>query len=461
MIPVYQAPKSRGTACRAPTDTMPWVPKTKWAQNETGAHKGRPYITEKPLTLCRLYNTMKIRMKLRKEELAIYVSFLLLLLIAPHAEANEYVDYAPGKGIKIKAIDVKIEPSMVFDFQGTPNPNKRSRGDFNVSWVAYWNFYKKFEDWGLLFLQLRQGWGDTVEKDLSLFANVNYNASDYGGNIKGKEFSYRHYFFDKQLSIASGKYNPRNMVCQNEYAYDDDIQFINDLFNIFPGIEWPADYTFTIHGYMRLESIDFFEFEFNYFEGDADWEKIFKHGMYTWQLNFKPASFFNLDPEEWDGNYRFYAWLNTRKHTKLVDEGTPPSADTKESNYGFGISFDQMATDVFGLFCRLGWQRADVIPADGGASVLLAWLGGIQMTGKYWNREEDVVSFGIGQIAPSKEYIDAGNSGKPEGHIETYYRCQVNEVLQIGPDFQLIWNPDGVGGQEPVFTYGFKTRLVF
>jgi len=393
--------------------------------------------------------------------LAICASSLLLPLSRTRAEAGEYVDYTPGEGIEIKPLDVKIAPSTVFDLQGTPNPNSRSSGDLNASWVMYWDMSKKFEDWGLLLFQLRQGWGDTVEKDLRLFANVNYNASDYGGNIKAKKFSYRHYFCDKQVSIACGKYQARDMVCQNEYAYDDDIQFINNLFNIFPGIEWPTQYTFTINGYICLESIDFLEFEFNYFEGDGDWEKIFKHGMYTWQLNFKPASFFNLDHDEWDGNYRFYAWLNARKHAKLVDKGDAPSTDTKESNYGFGISFDQMATDVFGLFCRLGWQRADVIPADGGATILLAWLGGIQMTGKHWNRKEDVVSFGIGQIAPSKEYIDAGNSGKPEGHIETYYRCQVNKVLQIGPDFQLIWNPDGVGGVDPVFTYGFRTRLVF
>jgi len=310
-------------------------------------------------------------------------------------------------------------------------------------------------------VQIRQGWGDTVEKDLSLFANVNYNASDYGGNIKVKKFFYEQYFCDKQVSVLCGKVNPRDIVCQNIYAEDDDTQFINFLFNKFPGIEWPADYPFTIHGHARLKSIDFLEFEFNYFDGDADWKKIFKNGIFTWQLNLKPASLFELDPAQWDGNYRFYTWLNARKHRRLVDEGAPPSIDTKELNYGFGISFDQMATDVFGLFCRVGVQRPDVIPADGGGTFLLTWLGGVQMTGEYWKRKEDVVSFGIGQIAPSKEYIDAGNAGKPEGHIETYYRCQVNKCFQIGPDFQLIWNPDGVGDQEPVFTYGFRTRIVF
>jgi len=388
--------------------------------------------------------------------------FTLTLFVNSAAMARDgYITYTPGEGMEIKALDVKFEPSTVFDFQGCPKPNKRPGGDFGVSWVAYYDVYKKFGDWALAFAQLRQGWGDTVEKDLSLFSNVNYNASDYGGNIKLKKFSYEHYFCDKQLSVSCGKLKPRNLFCQNRYAYDDDTQFINTLFNLFPGIEWPVDFTFTIHAKMCLQEISFLEFEFNYFEGDADWEKIFKHGVFTWQLNLKPASFFDLDDEQWKGNYRFYAWLNARKHARLVNRGDTPTIDTKLPNYGFGISFDQMATDVFGLFCRLGNQRPDVIPANGNAAIVLAWLGGIQMTGKFWQRGKDVVSFGVGQVVPSKEYIGAGNAGKPEGHVETYYRCQINECLQIGPDFQLIWNPDGVGGETPVFTYGFKTRIVF
>jgi len=392
---------------------------------------------------------------------AAFVFAIALFTCGAAMAQGKYVTYTPGEGMEIKALDLKFEPSTVFDFQGCPKPNKRPGGDVGVSWVAYYNARKKFDDWGLAWVQLRQGWGDTVEKDLSLFSNVNYNASDYGGNIKLKKFGYKQYFCDKQFSLTFGQLKSRDLFCQNEYAHDDDTQFINTLFNLFPAIEWSDDFTFTIHAKMCLEAIDFLEFEFNYFEGDADWEKIFKYGVFTWQLNLKPASFFDWDPDEWQGNYRFYMWLNARKHAKLVDEGEPPSIDTKLANYGFGISFDQMATDVFGLFCRLGAQRPDLIPTRGGATIVLAWLGGIQMTGKYWQREEDVVSFGIGQVVPSKEYIDAGNPGKPEGHIETYYRCQINKSLQIGPDFQLIWNPDGVGGEDLIFTYGFKTRVVF
>ncbi len=372
-----------------------------------------------------------------------------------------YVTYVPGDGMEIKALDVKFAPSTVFEFQGCPKPNKRGGGDFGVSWVAYYNVRKKFEDWGFAWVQIRQGWGDTVEKDLSLFCNVNYNASDYGGNVKIKKFGYKHYFCDKQLSLSAGKLKPRELFAQNRYANDDDIQFINKFFNMFPGIEWPVDFTFGVHAGMRLKSIDFVEFEFNYFEGDADWKKIFKHGVFTWQLNFKPASFFKLNREKWGGNYRFYAWLNARKHSKFAGEGRPAAIDLNLVNYGFGISFDQMITDVFGFFCRAGNQRPDIIPVNGGPSVALAWLGGAQMTGEYWNRKEDVLSFGVGQIVPSKDYIDAGNPGKPEGHIETYYRCQINKCLQIGPDFQLIWNPDGAGDEPPIFTYGFRTRIVF
>jgi len=396
---------------------------------------------------------------MRKKTVFIFAA--LFFLNGTAMAQDGYVAYTPGEGVEVKALDLKFEPSTYFDFQGCPKPNKRSGGDFGVSWVAYYDAHKKFGDWAIAWAQIRQGWGDTVEKDLGLFCNVNYNASDYGGNVKIKKFGYKHYFCDRQLALSCGKMKTRNVFCQNKYANNDDTQFINTLFNEFPGIDWPVDFTFTMRAEMHLEAIDFLEFEFNYFEGDADWEKIFTHGVFTWQLNLKPASFFDLNPEEWEGNYRFYTWLNTRKHAGLVKKWDPPAIDTKLPNYGFGISFDQMATDVFGLFCRVGCQQPDVIPADGGVTVLVAWAGGVQMTGRYWDRDKDVLSFGIGQIAPSKEYIDAGNPGKPEGHIETYYRCQVNKCLQISPDFQLIWNPDGVGGETPVFTYGFRVGIVF
>jgi len=375
------------------------------------------------------------------------------------------VVYVPGQGMSVEALELTIEPSATIIFQGTPRTNKKEIKEFAVTYVGYLQFTKKFGKWAKAFLEVKQGWGDRLEEQLSLFANVNYNAWDVKGNIRARKFWYQQNFFDEQFTISSGQYNSRDVFAQNKYARDDDIQFLNWLMNRFPGIEWPASYCFTIHSYAGFEAIDFLEFEFNYFDADSDWEKVFHRGMATWQVNLKPASLLEIDPEQWEGNYRFYAWVNTRKHTKLVDAGEAKSKDTKEINYGFGLSYDQMITDVFAVFGRFGWQRPDIEPATpnataGGVSAL-AWFTGAQMTGRYWNREDDVIAVAVGQIVPSGKYKDAGNPGRAEGHIEMYYRYQLDKCISISPDFQIIWNPDGDEAlrNNPVFTYGARINI--
>ena len=130
------------------------------------------------------------------------------------------------------------------------------------------------------------------------------------------------------------------------------------------------------------------------------------------------------------------------------------------------MSADQRITDIYGTFVRLEWQRPDLIPADGGATIEWSWSTGAQMTGKYWNREDDVLAIAIGQDFPSDDYKDAGNPANGEGHFEAYYNFKINKYLAISPDFQLIWNPNGVKQSseddgDPVFVYGTRAHLAF
>lgn len=377
-------------------------------------------------------------------------------------EKDGYVIYKAGEGISVEALNLTVKPSTVIVFQGTPDPNAGGgSGKFGASWAAYLSVKKKFGDWANVFVQIQSGWGDTVERSLDLFSNVNYNAYDVGGNVRARKFSYEQYFFEKQLTASCGKYNPRDVFAVNKYMRDDDTQFLAWIFNKTPAIEWPADYTFTIHADLQPKAVGCFEFAFNFFEGDSDWQKIFRHGIYTAEVNFKPASLFSLDPEKWDGNYKFYGWLNTRKHTKFTDAGCPPSNMTKKLSYGFGISADQMITETLGLFGVVGWKRPDVMPAGGGTTLEWVWSAGAQVTGKYWKREKDILAFAVGQAIPSGDYKDAGNAAGGEGHIEAYYRCQLNKCFSVSPNVQLVWNPGGEGKEDPVFVYGWRMRMVF
>lgn len=424
--------------------------------------------------------------------LSIFVGLLLLgVLFAPYGETSSYqrikkthrlnrektdlalekkqvsvnkgLQYSPKTGLYIVPWDLTFDPSSTFIFQGTPETNVANSRKTGASWVLYLDFIKKFDDWGVAFFELKTGLGGALADSLSLFNDVNYNSDPLGGNVKAEVYWYKQFFFDRQMSILCGKILSRGLFAQSEYAGDDDMQFLGYIFNESPTIEWPAGKGFTINSEICLKSMDFMEFSFNYWEGDSDWERVFNGGIYTMQVNIKPSKLLGMDKSQWDGNYRFYSWLNTRFHTKLVDFRSTPSSDVKEYNYGFGLSFDQMITDVYGVFARCGFQRPDLIPAVGGTTVGFSWVAGGQMKGKCWGREKDVLGIGVAQVVPSKEYVKSGQPGRTEGHLEAYYSFAITDFLFISPDTHLVWNPDGVSSEvtNPVFVYGLRVHADF
>jgi high affinity Mn2+ porin len=173
------------------------------------------------------------------------------------------------------------------------------------------------------------------------------------------------------------------------------------------------------------------------------------------QVKFKPGFF------ERNGNYRFLGWANDSEHTKWND-----SSSTKESAYGFGISFDQELTDFMGVFLRYGWQDPDVYLNGESFSLERAWSGGIEIGGRLWGRNEDKAGFALGRIKPSDEYKKAssGIDAKNEGHFEAYYNYKVNEHLSLTPDIQVIWNPygdDAANGKSAVTVLGMRCQVDF
>ncbi len=375
---------------------------------------------------------------------------------------KEYVVYTPGEGIAIPPISLTIEPSGTMLMQGTPNPNNASGGKVKASWVGYIHFEKKFEDWGIAFLRLQLGQGCGVEPDLMLFNQVDYNALDNNATVEPRKYWYRQYLFNKQFSVQIGKMDQKPYLDVSKYAGDDDIQFLGDMFNRSAVVEWPEDYGFGIVSKFAPDQIDFVQLGVNYFDAKADWKSIIYNCMVTAEIKIDVPKLLNLNQKKYDGNYRFFGWLNTLKHEKI----SSPYDNDRRVNYGFGFGFDQSITDWFGVFGRVGWQRPDLVPAEGGATIEWSWSTGIEMNGKHWRRGKDAFGFGVGQLFPSLEYKKRGFPAAVEGHLDSYYRVYVNECLTLGPDLQLIWNPNGVsnsneGDAEPIFVYSVRANLVF
>lgn len=382
------------------------------------------------------------------------------------------IQYKPGEGLKVPPCGIEITAGATFVLQGTPNANNTGNKEasrFDAAWSADIYIQKVFEEWGYALMHLEPGQGRGAEEDLSLYSNVNRDQNDTSANIPITELWYEHYLFARQVAITAGKMDPANYIDQNEYAHDETTQFLGRIFRQNPAIEWPNDNTLGARLIIAPEMLPYLSIESTYFDADNDWEAVFDRPFISTQLNLKPSKAFNIDPEQWDGNYRFYWWIDARNHAKLVASGESAANDVKNSNTGFGLSFDQMITDGFGIFGRFGWQRPDLALASTSANSApaeVSWSGGLQMTGKYWKRADDVLACGIGQVFPSSYYKDAGNGGAQEGHFETYYKCQLLKWLAFTPDFQWIWNPRGIshsyqGDNNTIFVYGVRGQIDF
>ncbi len=384
---------------------------------------------------------------------------------------NRLIKYSPGEGVELGSCGFKIQAGATFIFQGTPNANgagDKESSRYDASWSSDIYIEKAFDDWGLALLHLEPGQGDALEGDLSVFSNVNRDSNDTGSDVPITELFYEHYLFNKQLVITVGKMDPANYVDQNEYAFDETTQFLGRVFRNSPAIEWPDDNTLGAAVTVAPSNIPYMLFSVNYFNTDNSWENIFDKIFISTQITFMPEKAFGWE-EKWSGNYRVYWWFNGLDHAKLVDQGEPSSDQVKERNMGVGLSFDQKMGDIFGIFSRFGFQRGDIAMAGTNpntAACAAFWTAGIQATGESWKRPDDVIACSLGQIFPDKKYKDAGNGGAAEGHAEVYYRFQLNSNIAISPDFQFIWNPNGIshsyqGDNDLIFVYGVRGQLDF
>lgn len=160
------------------------------------------------------------------------------------------------------------------------------------------------------------------------------------------------------------------------------------------------------------------------------------------------------------------AWYNNNEHI-----GWFGNDKDNKGTYGFALSFDQDITDSISLFTRWGWENPKVYnplvtaTGDNILSLEQSWSAGIQLKGKPWGREKDLLGFAIGQVMASDDYKKAlDRKGKNEGHVELYYNIHFNNHIYLGPNFQYIQNPYGkdiYDNTDPVFVYSIRTHIDF
>jgi len=379
------------------------------------------------------------------------------------SQFEEKLKRVPGETISL-AEGLELGAGATMIIQGANNVNyngdgqslKKNRTDGSYS--ADITLSKEFKEVsGKAFVHLENGQGKGLEDNLVLYSNVNRDINDEV-NVQVTEAWYEQGLFKDRAVVTFGKLDPTVYFDQSEVANDETTQFLGRIFRNSPTVDFPDNNAGIRLAYLPKEWL---ELGYGAFNAKSGWEKIGDNLFNIGQVSFK-TSFRNLP-----GNYRFYGWANNANHTKWNDP-----EKTKETAYGFGLSFDQKASDIVTLFARYGWQNPKVYnpeikttAGDFNYSLEQSWSTGFQVEGKPWGREKDVLAFAVGQVFPSGDYKDYyGYSAKPEGHIESYYKFYINNHLSLSPDFQYIWSPFGkdiADDTNPIFIGGMRAQVDF
>ncbi len=362
-----------------------------------------------------------------------------------------------------EGLEIGVGATMIV--QGTNNTNAgdtKKEGRFDASYSTDLIFTKEFpEANGKALVHVEANQGPGIDDNLVLYNWVNTD-SDFDNEARISCFWYEQGLFGGKALLTLGKLNSTHYFDANAAANDETTQFLAGIFGNNPAIDFPDNGAGMRAAFLPVQWL---ELGCGVFDADGDWEKIGDDLFTIGEIAFKPK-FKGLD-----GAYRFLAWRNTSNHT----EWRAPEND-KEASFGFALSFDQKVGRIVTLFTRYGWQDPDVYnPAFPATNDLLfslehSWSAGLQIEGKPWGREKDVLAFAFGQCIPSGEYKKAGADLDPprradrESYCEAYYNIRMNGHLSISPDLQYIWDPfgnDAADGPSGILVGGVRAQIDF
>ncbi|MCG6862011.1 MAG: carbohydrate porin [Chromatiaceae bacterium] len=104
-----------------------------------------------------------------------------------------------------------------------------------------------------------------------------------------------------------------------------------------------------------------------------------------------------------------------------------PAGDENESRLGYGLSFDQEFGEIVGGFLRFTWQEDDAA-----VDYKSMYSGGLNVSGKAWNRDEDNIGVGYARLK-------GGNGDVEKSQVfEVYYRAALNDFAAVTADVQYM-----------------------
>ena len=274
-------------------------------------------------------------------------------------------------------------------------------------------------------------WGGNVEDS---YKDINGRSRDYLLTAW-----YKHTFTFSEshaLGVTAGIIDATDYMDENAFANDEFTQFMNQALingpNVFlpsydmgVALEWHMD-RFSVKGVgMALGS--------NGEEGEFDEPYNFCGIQLGYQVDFGLG----------EGNYRMIVDATSRDFTNAAGTG-------KERKVAVLFSFDQQLGEVLGAWLRFGRQ-------DDEAAIHYnnIFSGGLNISGRLWNREGDNVGIGCARLMGGNQGVDYTDV------FEVYGRIAINHIFGVTGDVQYMKDSMVVGDSPKGWIFGLRVTAEF
>jgi len=257
-------------------------------------------------------------------------------------------------------------------------------------------------------------------------------------------------FFDDKLFFAAGKLDLSYWFDWNEAASSADTQFLSSALVNNLTIPFPAK---GLGAMASIKPLDWLYFQSGAATARASSTKVglsdgFNSTLFINELGLTPK-FGSLQ-----GNYRFIFYLDREKLDCLNSD------ETKKSNIGWALSFDQAVTDRITLFFRYGFADQKV------SDIEYFWSGGAQFLEPIPGRKFDCLGIGIARSILGNDYREANAAedygvSRAETMYEIYYSCHLNNSLTLTPDIQMVTHPNAEESAKTEIVCGLRFLLSF
>ncbi len=312
--------------------------------------------------------------------------------------------------------------------------------DIELSWEPMEN--------GEFYMRIHAGEGDGADNILPtekerekgardpLFADLNTLNDDNpdDSEVDVLEAYYTQTLFDEMLSVSFGKTEPFAFVDDNEFANDENSQFVGKPFVNNPMFDSEDEYgpilalSFNPKFLKPLKDVTFTAVvqSSSYPRNEEgkqkdEWSNFFRRPLVAGQITYSPTI------RGMSGNYRIYGWVQTYDHERIGNKtGT-------DEGWGVGISCDQYLTEKIGLFGRFGYQNDEVYEAP------IFYSAGAYIKGLIPIRKDDELGIGLAGLKANHAFDDHHT----EYHGEAYYKFVFSDNFALSLDLQYVENPLG------------------